>query len=121
VPSYLGCSLSFVGVAAVIRAQGGTSATVTGAVFVVGVGGVTLKFTDTFSLNGIALGTLVVITGYHALRAMAPAHLKTQEPLVDEGTSSYDEERYDEERAPEAARAAKTPESAKDSDQRASS
>jgi xanthine/uracil permease len=37
VPSYLGCSLSFVGVAAVIRAQGGTSATVTGACFVVGV------------------------------------------------------------------------------------
>ena len=36
VPSYLGCSLSFVGVAAVIRAQGGSSATVTGAVFVVG-------------------------------------------------------------------------------------
>jgi xanthine/uracil permease len=37
VPSYLGCSLSFVGVAAVIRAQGGTSATVTGGVLVVGV------------------------------------------------------------------------------------
>ncbi len=37
VPSYLGCSLSFVGVAAVIRAQGGTSATVAGAVFVAGV------------------------------------------------------------------------------------
>lgn len=37
VPSYLGSSLSFVGVAAVIRAQGGTSATVTGAVFVVGI------------------------------------------------------------------------------------
>ncbi|WP_449345708.1 solute carrier family 23 protein, partial [Streptomyces xanthochromogenes] len=37
VPSYLGCSLSFVGVAAAIRATGGTSATVTGAVFVVGV------------------------------------------------------------------------------------
>jgi uracil-xanthine permease len=37
VPSYLGCSLSFVGVAAVIRAQGGSSATVTGAVFCVGV------------------------------------------------------------------------------------
>lgn len=35
-PSHLGCPLSFVGVAAVIRAQGGTSATVTGAVFVVG-------------------------------------------------------------------------------------
>ncbi|MFE0426125.1 solute carrier family 23 protein, partial [Streptomyces sp. NPDC058953] len=37
VPSYLGCSLSFVGVAAAIRAGGGDSATVTGAVFVVGV------------------------------------------------------------------------------------
>ncbi|MFJ2019806.1 uracil-xanthine permease family protein [Streptomyces nodosus] len=59
---------------------------------IIGVGNVTLKFTDTFSLSGIALGTLVVITGYHALRAMAPAHLKRQEPLLDSGTSSYGEE-----------------------------
>src|SRR3954469_16853726 len=35
VPSYLGCSLSCVGVAAVIRGRGGASATVTGSVFVV--------------------------------------------------------------------------------------
>ena len=33
----------------------------------------------------------MVITGYHTLRAFAPAHLKTQHPLLDEGTSSYDE------------------------------
>ncbi|MET8546064.1 solute carrier family 23 protein [Kitasatospora sp. NPDC004799] len=59
---------------------------------IIGIGNVTLKFSDTFSLSGIALGTLVVITGYHALRALAPAHLKTQEPLLDEGTSSYDED-----------------------------
>ncbi|MFJ5269983.1 uracil-xanthine permease family protein [Streptomyces sp. NPDC088358] len=59
---------------------------------IIGVGGVSLKFSDTFSLSGIALGTLVVITGYHALRAMAPAHLKTQEPLLDSGTSAYDED-----------------------------
>ncbi|MFF4546451.1 uracil-xanthine permease family protein [Streptomyces sp. NPDC001406] len=59
---------------------------------VIGVGNVTMKFTANFSLSGIALGTLVVITGYHALRLMAPAHLKVQEPLLDEGTSSYDEE-----------------------------
>ncbi|MGW3076410.1 uracil-xanthine permease family protein [Kitasatospora sp. NPDC001132] len=59
---------------------------------IIGIGNVTLKFTDTFSLSGIALGTLVVITGYHVLRALAPAHLKTQEPLLDEGTSSYDEQ-----------------------------
>lgn len=57
---------------------------------IIGVGNVTLKFTDTFSLSGIALGTIVVVTGYHALRAMAPAHLKEQEPLLDAGTSSYD-------------------------------
>lgn len=56
---------------------------------IIGIGGVTLKFTDNFSLNGIALGTIVVITGHHALRAMAPAHLR-QEPLLDSGTSAYD-------------------------------
>ncbi|MED7947652.1 uracil-xanthine permease family protein [Kitasatospora sp. NPDC058201] len=57
---------------------------------IIGVGNVTMTFTDTFSLSGIALGTVVVITGYHVLRALAPAHLKTQEPLLDAGTSSYD-------------------------------
>ncbi|MGW7822833.1 uracil-xanthine permease family protein [Streptomyces puniciscabiei] len=62
---------------------------------IIGVGNVSLKFTSTFSLSGIALGTLVVITGYHALRAFAPAHLKQQEPLLDEGTSGYDEEAGD--------------------------
>ncbi|MEZ0089903.1 xanthine/uracil permease [Streptacidiphilus sp. EB129] len=36
VPSYLGSSLSFVGVAAVIRTQGGSTATVTGALLSVG-------------------------------------------------------------------------------------
>ncbi|MER7182185.1 solute carrier family 23 protein [Streptomyces hyaluromycini] len=60
---------------------------------IIGVGNVSLKFTDTFSLSGIALGTLVVIIGYHALRALAPAHLKPQEPLLDEGASSYDDNR----------------------------
>ncbi|MEV7324969.1 solute carrier family 23 protein [Streptomyces sp. NPDC093970] len=58
---------------------------------IIGVGNVSMRFTDTFSLSGIALGTLVVIVGYHTLRAFAPAHLKAQEPLLDEGTSSYDE------------------------------
>ncbi|RFU84210.1 nitrate reductase [Streptomyces triticagri] len=59
---------------------------------IIGVGNVSIKISDNFELSGIALGTLVVITGYHALRAMAPAHLKTQEPLLDEGTSRYDTE-----------------------------
>ncbi|MCI0385770.1 uracil-xanthine permease family protein [Streptomyces sp. CNQ085] len=59
---------------------------------VIGVGGVSLEITDSFELNGIALGTIVVLTGYHVLRALAPAHMRAQEPLLDEGTSSYDAE-----------------------------
>ncbi|MFD7875538.1 uracil-xanthine permease family protein [Streptomyces sp. NPDC059766] len=58
---------------------------------IIGVGNVSMKFTSNFSLSGIALGTLVVITGYHALRAFAPAHLKPQTPLLDAGTSTYDD------------------------------
>ncbi|MDG9701746.1 solute carrier family 23 protein [Streptomyces sp. DH37] len=57
---------------------------------IIGVGGVSLEITDSFELNGIALGTIVVLTGYHVLRALAPAHMREQEPLLDEGTSSYD-------------------------------
>ncbi|MFI1257790.1 uracil-xanthine permease family protein [Streptomyces netropsis] len=57
---------------------------------IIGVGGVSLKISDNFELSGIALGTIVVITGYHVLRALAPAHLKPQEPLLDSGTSGYD-------------------------------
>lgn len=58
---------------------------------IIGVGGVKLNISDSFELGGIALGTIVVITGYHALRYFAPAHLKQQEPLLDSGTSAYDE------------------------------
>ncbi|MER6472957.1 uracil-xanthine permease family protein [Streptomyces collinus] len=59
---------------------------------IIGVGNVSMKFSENFTLSGIALGTLVVITGYHTLGALAPAHLKPQEPLLDEGTSTYDDE-----------------------------
>ncbi|MGW3539804.1 uracil-xanthine permease family protein [Nocardia niigatensis] len=58
---------------------------------IIGIGNVSMKFTGNFTLSGIALGTLVVITGYHVLRVFAPAHYKGEEPLLDEGTSSYDE------------------------------
>ncbi len=39
---------------------------------IVGVGGVALQLTADFSLSGIALGTLVTIVGYHAVRRLAP-------------------------------------------------
>ncbi|MFI1330161.1 uracil-xanthine permease family protein [Streptomyces sp. NPDC020845] len=59
---------------------------------VIGVGGVSLKVSDNFELSGIALGTVVVLSGYHLLRALAPAHMKREEPLLDSGTSAYDDE-----------------------------
>ncbi|MEU8827879.1 solute carrier family 23 protein [Streptomyces sp. NPDC048636] len=60
---------------------------------VIGVGGVGLKISENFELSGIALGTIVVLVGYHVLRALAPAHLKPRSPLLDEGTSGYDDQR----------------------------
>ena len=50
---------------------------------IIGIGDVSLEITDSFSLSGIALGTIIVLTGYHALRAFAPAHMRTEKPLFD--------------------------------------
>ncbi|HKG50460.1 MAG TPA: solute carrier family 23 protein [Actinomycetales bacterium] len=46
---------------------------------VIGIGNVQLRFTDTFTLSGIALGTIVAIVAYHLARALAPKHLSTPE------------------------------------------
>jgi uracil-xanthine permease len=43
---------------------------------IIGIGGVTLTFTDQFSLGGIALGTIVAVGGWHLARALAPADMK---------------------------------------------
>ncbi|MFI7343153.1 uracil-xanthine permease family protein [Streptomyces sp. NPDC050085] len=59
---------------------------------IVGIGGVSLKFTDNFELSGIALGTLIVLTGYHALRWLSRAAGTSQPPLLDGGTTDYDVE-----------------------------
>ena len=39
---------------------------------IIAIGDTSLKFTDNFSLSGIALGTIVVLVGYHLARAIAP-------------------------------------------------
>ncbi|WP_037914592.1 uracil-xanthine permease family protein [Actinacidiphila yeochonensis] len=57
---------------------------------IMGIGDVTLTFTDTFSLSGIALGTVVVLAGYHAahlvrLPAASPPPL---DPPPGSGSSS---------------------------------
>jgi hypothetical protein len=36
-----------------------------------GIGNLTIKFTSTFSITGIAAGTLIVIIGYHAVGPFA--------------------------------------------------
>jgi xanthine/uracil permease len=43
---------------------------------VIAIGNTELKFTDTFTLGGIALGTIVAVAGWHLAKALAPAHLR---------------------------------------------
>jgi uracil-xanthine permease len=43
---------------------------------IIGIGNVSLTFTDNFSLSGIALGTIVAVAGWHSSRALAPAEMK---------------------------------------------
>ena len=45
---------------------------------VIGIGNVSLKFTDSFSLTGIALGTIVAVAAYHLAKALAPADLRAR-------------------------------------------
>ena len=51
---------------------------------IIGIGNVTLEFTDTFLLNGIALGSIVAVLFWHVARALAPAEMKAA--LTREGT-----------------------------------
>jgi uracil-xanthine permease len=51
---------------------------------IIGVGNVTLTFSEAFSLNGIALGSIVAVAFWHIARALAPADMKAA--LLDEGT-----------------------------------
>ncbi len=51
---------------------------------IIGIGNVTLTFTDDFSLNGIALGSIVAVVGWHLARALAPADMKAA--LLREGS-----------------------------------
>jgi uracil-xanthine permease len=50
---------------------------------IIAIGGVTMKFSDSYELGGIALGTIVVLVGWHVARALAPAEMR--EALAREG------------------------------------
>ena len=43
---------------------------------VIAIGNTSLVFSKTFSLSGIALGTIVAVAAYHMAHALAPQHLK---------------------------------------------
>jgi uracil-xanthine permease len=43
---------------------------------VIAIGDVQLVFSDSFSLGGIALGSIVAVVGWHVARALAPAEMK---------------------------------------------
>jgi uracil-xanthine permease len=43
---------------------------------IIAIGNVTLKFSDTFSLTGIALGTIVAVVGWHVARVLAPVEMR---------------------------------------------
>jgi uracil-xanthine permease len=43
---------------------------------IIAIGNVALTFTKTFSLTGIALGTIVAVVGWHIARVLAPAELR---------------------------------------------
>ena len=59
---------------------------------IVGIGGVSLKITEGFELNGIALGTLLVLIGYHGLHWLSKAAGTYQPPLLDAGLTEYDDD-----------------------------
>jgi len=42
---------------------------------IIGIGDVAVRFSDSFQLSGIALGTLVAVLGYHAVRPFAPTRI----------------------------------------------
>ncbi|MFN0283132.1 MAG: uracil-xanthine permease family protein [Kineosporiaceae bacterium] len=43
---------------------------------VIAIGNTSIQFTDTFTLSGIALGTIVAVAGWHLARVLAPPHLR---------------------------------------------
>ena len=49
---------------------------------IAGIGNLAIKVTDSFSITGIAAGTLIVVIGYHLCRRFAPAHLRADRAVA---------------------------------------
>ncbi|MGB7962324.1 MAG: solute carrier family 23 protein [Propionicimonas sp.] len=67
---------------------------------IIGIGNVSLTFNESFSLSGIALGTIVTVAVYHLAHSLAPSHLKADDAggtvlIVDRPGIYTDEETVD--------------------------
>ncbi|HEX6056040.1 MAG TPA: solute carrier family 23 protein [Intrasporangium sp.] len=49
---------------------------------IMGIGNVSLVFSDSFSLTGIALGTIVAVVGWHVAKAIAPPALRQRAEMA---------------------------------------
>ncbi|QVQ53689.1 nitrate reductase [Spiractinospora alimapuensis] len=56
---------------------------------IAGIGGVSLHITETFEIEGIALGTIILLLGYHLMRRLAPAYLRDTVTLDDPVSASH--------------------------------
>jgi uracil-xanthine permease len=68
---------------------------------VIAIGNTSIKFTNSFTLGGIALGTIVAVAGWHLARVLAPPHLRDAAvggaSIVIDAPGAYDEPNpYDE-------------------------
>jgi len=52
---------------------------------IIAIGNTSLKITDSFSLSGISLGTIVTLLAYHGARAIAPPELRAEGALMSVG------------------------------------
>jgi uracil-xanthine permease len=63
---------------------------------IIGIGDVSLQFSPSFTLSGIAFGTIVTVAVYHLAHALAPAELKTGHEgavlIIDEPGAYRDED-----------------------------
>ena len=54
---------------------------------IIAIGDTSLRFTDEFTLGGIALGTIVVLVAYHLARSIAPVELRGEGAMLAVGRS----------------------------------
>ena len=61
---------------------------------IAGIGNLTIKFSDTFSIAGIAAGTLIIVIGYHLVHILAPrvgtAPVENTAPISDTPTAGHE-------------------------------